>query len=201
MDDTRVEEILTFWFGNVETTVMPSSRRTQVWFGASEEHDQNIRALFSEDLEKAAAGQYLEWTHHPRSTLALIIIFDQFARNMFRGTPQSFAHDDQALDLCLKSIDKQFDHAVSLIERAFFYMPLMHSEDLSMQETSLQAFQMLVDLALPETRGIFEGFYKYAVKHYDIIKRFGRYPHRNSILNRESTEEELEFLKQPGSSF
>jgi uncharacterized protein (DUF924 family) len=127
--------------------------------------------------------------------LALIILLDQFPRHLYRQTPSAFAQDQKALNLCLAGIQNEFDHLLSLIERVFFYYPLMHAESLEMQATAVRAYQILVNLAFPETRAIYENFLAYAIKHYEIIKQFGRFPHRNLLLGRMSTADELEFLK------
>lgn len=201
MDEDKINQILDYWLGNVESSVVPSNKRYQIWFGKNQNTDDELRQLFGDDLGKAIAGAYDNWAESARGTLALIILFDQFSRNVYRGMPQAFDQDKLALDLCLYGIEKQFDHDISLIERVFFYMPLMHAEDLDAQTTSMRAFQILVELALPETRDVFENFLDYAIKHYEIIRRFGRYPHRNETLGRTSTEQEIEFLKGPDSSF
>ena len=195
MQNSHVEEVLKYWFGHVEETALPSAHRTEVWFGGKKETDDEVKEKFSDDLQNALAGKYADWEKDPHSYLALIIVFDQFSRHIYRNTPQAFAQDQMALDLCLRGVQQEFDHALSLIERVFFYMPLMHSENLEMQSTSVRAYQILVNLSFPETRSVYENFLEYAVKHYEIIRRFGRFPHRNILLGRPSTAEELEYLK------
>jgi uncharacterized protein (DUF924 family) len=195
MLDNRKDEILKYWFGHVEETVLPSQHRTEIWFSGKEEIDEEIKTQFSEDLEKAQRGEYNNWENDPRGSLALIVMYDQFSRHVYRNTIQAFAQDQKALDLCLQGIQKEFDHSLSLIERVFFYFPLMHAENVEMQATAVRAYQILVNLAFPETRALFESFLDYAVKHYDTIRRFGRFPQRNSVVGRPSTNEELEFLK------
>lgn len=192
----KFEEILHYWFGHIEETILPTQHRTQVWFGRTPEVDEEIRQKFKNDLDKAISGQYNHWKAHSRSLLALIVLLDQFSRSIFRSTPASFAQDQKALDLCVEGIEKQLDHNLSLIERAFFYIPLMHAEDLDMQMTSVRAFKMLLDLSFPEARALFQSFFDYALHHYQVIEQFGRFPSRNIVLNRESTEAEKEFLKK-----
>lgn len=191
----RVDEILKYWFGHVEQTIIPSPHRNEVWFGGKKEFDDEIKAQFEQDVKNAIEGKYQAWEEDPRGTLALIILLDQFPRHIYRGLPQAYAQEQKALDLCLQGVQKEYDHALSLMERVFFYFPLMHSENLEMQATSVRAFQILVNLAFPETRGIFEDFLNHALMHYDVIKRFGRFPQRNMILGRPYTSEEQEFLK------
>lgn len=200
-DKNRIEEILNYWFGHVEETILPSSHRTEIWFGGKKEIDDEIKEKFHEDYKKAINGEYAEWEQEPRGTLALIILHDQFSRHIYRNTPLAYAQDQRALDLCLQGIQKEYDHSFSLIERVFFYFPLMHTENLEMQATGVRAFQILVNLAFPETRGIYENFLNYAIKHYETIKRFSRFPERNIILGRPSTAEEIEYLKTTNSKF
>lgn len=195
MDKNKVEEILSYWFGKVEDTVLPSPDRTDIWFSGKKEVDEEIKAKFANDVQKAAAGEYDDWSQEPRAALALILLLDQFSRHIYRDTAQAFAQDAKALDICLQGIQKEYDHSLSLIERVFFYMPLEHAENLEMQATSVRAFQILVNLAFAETRSVYENFLDYAIKHYEVVRRFGRFPHRNAILARPSTTEELEFLK------
>ena len=195
----RYEEILHYWFGHIEDTVLPTQNRTKIWFSGTPEVDNELREKFKIDIEKAISGNYDNWEKEPRSLLALVIIFDQFSRNIYRATAMAFAQDDKALDLCIKGIEKQYDHKLSLIERAFFYMPLMHSENIDMQATSVRAFKMLLDLSFPEARPLFQNFFDYALRHYQVIEQFGRFPNRNIALKRKSTKAEEEFLKKSKS--
>ena len=135
--------------------------------------------------------------------MALIILLDQFSRNIYRDSLNAFSQDRQAVLICSEGIEKGFDNKLHPVQRTFFYMPLMHSEDINIQEKALKYFQKLKEtyLAPPELANMVSGNYEYALKHYEIIKRFGRYPHRNKILVRKSTMQEIEFLKGPGSSF
>ncbi|MBF8302770.1 MAG: hypothetical protein HW396_1051, partial [Candidatus Dadabacteria bacterium] len=154
-------------------------------------------------LELAVGGKLKSWENTPRGTLALIILLDQFSRNIYRGTAKAFSQDSLALYVCLRGIEKGFDKRLHPVERLFLYMPLEHSEDLEMQKKSVEYFSMLEKLfpAPPSLASMVSEFKKYAGMHYVIIERFGRFPHRNEILGRKSTPEEIEFLKQPGSSF
>lgn len=192
----RIEDILSFWFGRVETTILPSEYRTRVWFGHDKEIDTEIRHNFSNDFEKATHGDYSEWELSSRGTLALIILLDQLPRHMFPNQAVAFEHDQKALDLCLHGIEQEYDHELSLIERAFYYFPLMHSESLEMQALSVRAYQMLVTLAFPETRKIYEKFLEYAIQKYEIVKEYGRFPFRNLALGRQSTSAEVKFLEK-----
>lgn len=193
---TMVEDILHYWFGHVEETGVPTDHRSQIWFGAEPKIDQEIKDRYEAVLLDAISLKLEHWKEHPRSLLALIIVLDQFSRHIFRGTSAAFEQDVKALDLCRYGIKHEFDHEVSLIERAFIYMPLMHAEDLQMQISSVRAFKTLADLSFPETHQMFFQFLTYAIKHYEVIKVFGRFPQRNAVLNRESTIEEKKFLAE-----
>jgi uncharacterized protein (DUF924 family) len=191
----RAHEILTYWFGNMEQSALPTPDRVHTWFDNDKTVDDSIRAKFSYDIEKAVLGEYASWEDDPRSTLALIILYDQFSRHIYRDTPLAYAQDPRALDLCLRGIERQYDHIISLIERAFFYFPLMRSENPEIQATSVRAYKILLDLSFPEARNIFENLLDKALQNFDIIKRFGRFPQRNKVLKRNSTKEELKFLE------
>jgi uncharacterized protein (DUF924 family) len=196
MGDSANETILKFWFGRPEEAVLPSEERAQVWFGDSPEVDKEIKSRFSEYLKQAIAGQCTEWEQTSRAQLALIILLDQFSRHIYRNSPDAFAQDDYALSVCLRGLEKQHDHQLDLMERVFYYYPLLHSEHLVHQERSLQAYQSLMEVAFPETQIIYESFLKFANHHYTIIRRFGRFPQRNVVLSRESTDEETNYLKE-----
>lgn len=197
----RPAEILSFWFGELAPDrPVPAERRT-LWFGGGAETDDLIRETFLSDLQQAVAGDYDAWQSAPRSALALIILLDQFSRNIFRNTPNAFVNDERALAICRSGIASRQDIPLNVVERAFFYLPLEHSEDIVLQEQSVAAFASLVEAAPPAWQALCVSFHDYAVRHYDIIARFGRFPHRNRILGRASTDEEIAFLRQPGSSF
>jgi uncharacterized protein (DUF924 family) len=203
---TRSETILDFWFNglNDETLIDPESSAGKRWFSGGEATDREIRERFEEDHLKAARGEYKDWENIPRGRLALVILLDQFPRNLYRGSPKAFGTDPTALDLCSRSMEDGFDGPLALIERTFLYMPLMHAESVEMQEKCKQQFSLLVELAKersPRNVGYFTYSHEFAVKHAVIIERFGRFPHRNMILGRPSTPEEIEFLKGPDSSF
>ena len=190
------EEILVFWFGRVEQTVVPTEHRARVWFGEDKKIDAEIQARFGMVLDDALAGRLKDWEKTPRGQLALIIVLDQFSRHIYRNSPEAFEQDGKALEVCLKGLREDADHSLSLIERVFYYFPLLHSEKLGHQEQSVRSYGTLVDLAFSETRVIFESFYKFANHHYSLIKRFGRFPQRNDALKRKSTTPEVEYLKE-----
>lgn len=196
MTDERAKNILGYWFGHVEDTIVPSEKRARIWFGENPEIDLDISQQFAKDLELAIAGEYSTWEEDPRGQLALIITLDQFSRHIHRGSSRAYAQDNYALSVCTRGMEMELDHNLSLIERVFYYFPLLHSEDLIYQESSIRAFEILVELALPETKVIYESFFKFANHHYSIVRRFDRFPQRNAILGRKSTSEEEKYLTE-----
>jgi uncharacterized protein (DUF924 family) len=190
--------ILEFWFGRDPDHQLAMSSR---WFTSSKEFDAEIRGRFGPSIEAALTGEFSSWSEEPHGNLALVILLDQFTRNVFRGTPRAFAGDARALSLAKRAIEWGFEAPLSVLERAFLYMPFEHSELLEDQGTAVEKFEILTAGAPGSLRELCENFLDYARQHEAIIRRFGRFPHRNAILDRASTPEEVEFLKQPGSSF
>ncbi len=195
MQIKTIEETLLYWFGPGMSSDLPSEERTKQWFAYTPDVDQFIKENFEKNLIAAKNKKLVAWQKTARGSLALIIILDQFSRNIYRNQAQAFAADTQAINLSLDGIELEFDQQLSLIERVFFYIPLMHSEDIHMQQQSVAAYKSLFDLALPETQAIFKSFYHYAIEHYRVIEEFGRFPYRNKILSRESTPEEQQYLQ------
>jgi len=199
----KAREILLFWFGkNISYSEEPAieKRAKQVWFAQSEEVDQEIRKRFEPDLEAVTEGM-LEEIKDISEKLAMIVLVDQFSRNIFREDSKAFARDHLGLKLAKKMVGKNEDMKLRPFERFFVYLPLEHSEKQEDQEASVAKFKKLRDDAPEKVRGIYKSSLDYAIKHKVIIDRFGRFPHRNEALGRESTKEELEFLKEPDSSF
>ena len=176
------KEILTFWFEELEP---------KQWWVKDNDLDQLIIDRFSEVHARAIRCELYEWRKDPRGRLAEIIVLDQFSRNMFRGSSLAFAYDALSLALSQETISVGADQLLSPTERNFIYMPYMHSESVPLHEVAVELF----------SRSGQQGNLDYELKHRDIIKKYGRYPHRNKILGRESTSAEIEFLQQPGSSF
>jgi uncharacterized protein (DUF924 family) len=195
------ENVLEFWFGRLEGPLDFPAEKSALWFRKSDETDSLIRGQFQLMWQRALEGAYDSWSKTPHGRLALILLLDQFSRNMFRGTPRAFEGDSSALELAREGVQKKEDRNLHTVERVFFYMPFEHSEDLEMQKESVRLFTELLESTHDQLKRPVREFLRYAQAHHDIIKRFGRFPHRNLILGRESTAEELEFLKQPGSSF
>lgn len=184
----RREEILRFWFGE-------SREFREEWFGGGEDFDREVSERFRADYELAAAGGLGDWKGTPRGALALILLLDQFPRNMFRGEPRSYATDHLAREVAREALERGFDRLLTPLERMFVYLPFEHSEDLEDQRLSVRLFRALEEeLGRPEVL-------EYALRHEAVIARFGRFPHRNEILGRRSTPEELEFLSGPEAPF
>jgi uncharacterized protein (DUF924 family) len=188
----QIDEILSFWFTEPDGT---TGKNRQVWFTKDPEFDAVVRDRFLSDYHQAATGALDPWQSTASGCLALILILDQFPRNLFRGQPESFATDGKALSIAQWAIAQGFDQTLPPIQRWFVYMPFMHSEDLEIQQQSVDLFQQF------EGDSETQSSYPFAIKHMEVIQRFGRFPHRNIILGRENTPEEMEFLQQPGSSF
>lgn len=195
------EDILDFWFGELNELGCAAPNQRKLWWTKSDAFDDAIRAKFAWDYESIVAGDRERWRATPQGALAYIIVLDQFSRNMFRNTPRMFDADPLAREVCCEGLDDAFDDDLAFDERVFFYLPLEHSEDEPDHERCHQVFSRLCADAPDSLKADAEYYLDFAQRHREIIERFGRYPHRNEILGRVSTPEELEFLKQPGSSF
>ncbi|HZG39944.1 MAG TPA: DUF924 family protein [Nodosilinea sp.] len=192
----RTQAILQFWFDDPEDAAGEYGQQRSVWFKKDPAFDDTIRRLFLPEYEQAAAGALNEWRNQPRPCLALVLLLDQFPRHLFRGEARSFASDPMALATAYHALERGYDQQVLPVERIFFYLPLEHSENLADQDRSVKLVRSL-HAAHPE----FESTLDYALRHRDVIQWFGRFPHRNDVLGRETTPAEAEFLRQPGSRF
>ncbi|WP_017325851.1 DUF924 family protein [Synechococcus sp. PCC 7336] len=188
-----VEEILAFWFGEPGSEGFGRPRR--VWFRKDDRFDAAIRDRFLPDYFLAAAGQLDAWQDEPHSCLALLLLLDQFPRNLFRDRPQAYATDPKALAIAEGAIALQYDRQLLPIQRWFMYLPFEHSESLDHQDRCVALFQALGD-EVGDPQAVAS-----ARRHRELIRRFGRFPHRNAVLGRLSTPAELEFLQQPRSRF
>jgi len=197
----KIDEIHHFWFDDCLDNVEKIKRRFALWFSVCGEFDREVTAKFGADVACAAAGEYNSWAGTPRGALALILLLDQFPRNIYRGTGRAFAHDEKALAHCLAVSDGGGDKALGFIERVFLLMPLQHAEDAKIQRLSVERFARLREDAAPAFQEIADGNHEYALLHKKIIDQFGRFPHRNKILGRQSTAEEEEYLRESGESF
>ncbi len=186
-------EILDFWFGREGDEGYGEFR--EAWFTKDPEFDREVWDRFEGAYEEAAAGRLDHWKDEAQSCLALIILLDQFTRNMFRGDPKTYATDDKAREAARHAVEHAYDRELPPYGRLFVYLPFEHSEDLEDQRFSVELFRGLA------TEMGSEDLLGYAVRHLEIIERFGRFPHRNEILGRATTPEEAEFLRGPDSSF
>jgi len=203
MDEAR--QVRDFWFGKLPMTAQALEQRVKFWFPGNEpeelqdKRDQVIRSRFGRLLEQAARGELASWADSPRRSLSLILLFDQFPRNIYRRTAKAFAYDDQALAVTLAGMRSAADGALDIVERLFFYMPLQHCEAREVQEESVAAYRRLVGEAPQEFRSVFEASLESALEHRSIIEQFGRFPHRNEALGRPSTPQDETWLSEGGN--
>lgn len=204
MDDAR--KVRDFWFGKAPLSAEQLPRRMKLWFGDAPEEtrrqvDEALRSRFGALIDRAIAGDLAQWADGPRRRLSLILLLDQFPRNIYRGTAKAFAGDEQALELALTGMQSVADAALNIVERIFFYLPLQHAESLEVQDESVAAYRRLLGEAPAELRPVFEQCVDYAGRHREVIRRFGRFPHRNGLLGRATTAEESAWLGAGGETF
>lgn len=195
------DSIRDFWFGTGTDDAAAARDHAKLWWSKNPETDQLIRSRFAAQVEAAADRELDAWGATPRGLLALLLLTDQFPRNIHRNTPEAFAFDPLARTWCLSGLDRGMDKKLRPIERVFFYLPLEHSEAIEHQLLSVQLFTKLFQEVPAEQMDTFRGYLIFALRHRRIIERFGRFPHRNAILGRASTPEEQAFLEEPGLSF
>ena len=196
--DACIEDIHGFWFGRLDQYGNSDPAHRQLWFQSSAETDTTIEQRFGHLVKLALAGELDQWPQRERGLVAMVLLLDQFTRNIFRGTPQAFAGDAMALTLSRQAVAEGTDRALPTIHRVFLYLPFEHSEELAVQEQSVTLFESLREDCAPEMRDQLGEYCRYAVAHRDVIARFGRFPHRNAILGRTSSPEELQHLKTQG---
>ena len=202
MDEAR--QVRDFWFGKLPLSALALNQRLTLWFPGDEstsvvqERDEAIRARFGDLAERAASGELASWADSPRRCLSLILLLDQFPRNLYRGTAHAFACDEQALAVTLAGMQSAADGALDIVERIFFYMPLQHSEVREVQDESVAAYRRLLTEAPQELRSAFQSSLEAAEKHRSIVERFGRFPHRNRALERANTPDEEAWLRANG---
>lgn len=196
----RAEALLDFWFGD---TSDPDKleRRHKLWFSSTKAQDRELRERFAALHEQAVRGELHAWMAEPRTALALVLLLDQLSRNLYRGTARAFANDAQALALAKESIERAYDRSLGVLERVFLYMPFEHSESLDDQHSSLELFGALMRAAPEPLENYLKSAYEHAVLHCEIVERFGRFPHRNELLGRQSTASEKQYLEQGAQRF
>ena len=200
-DQLRIDAIIAFWFREQELSAPQIDHRMDVWFGEDAAFDHEIKEEFAADVQKASAGELDHWAHEPRGRLALILLLDQFRRNIYRNTAEAFEKDKVALKLCVEGAMEKKDTGLTPVQRAFFYMPLQHAESRKVQEKSVQLFARLAEAVTPTFQETFLTMAQFAELHRDIIEQFGRFPHRNKLLGRENTPEEDEYLAGDSPDF
>ena len=201
-DDTRrIEEILSFWFKEQALSAPQIDRRLDIWFGEDAVFDLECKKEFSDDVDRASEGKLNHWADEPHGRLALILLLDQFRRNIYRGTAEAFAMDKLALKLCVEGAMEKKDKGLTPIQQAFFYMPLQHAESRKVQAKSIKIYNRLAEAVSPTYRETFDTIAQFAELHHDIVEQFGRFPHRNKLLDRPNTPEENEYLAGDSPDF
>jgi uncharacterized protein (DUF924 family) len=202
VDRASPDDVIHFWIGDLSKSGVDPLAKAAQWWKKDEAFDREIRERFGDPHERAVRGDLDRWKATPRGRLALVLLYDQLSRNMFRGTARAFAQDSLAQLLAKTAFEAGDDRVLASVEVSFLLMPFMHAEDGALQQRAIDGFEKLRDSATDAPlRKNFESSVGYGARHKAIIDRFGRFPHRNAILGRASTSEETEFLKQPGSSF
>ncbi|QBX39374.1 DUF924 domain-containing protein [Pseudomonas fluorescens] len=195
------QPLLDWWFGHVESPDEIAADKGKLWFGKKDSQDLEARERFGVFVDQALAGELTEWTQRPEGWLALVLLLDQLPRMIFRDTPKAFSGDLRAQKLVAQGIAADFDRQLKPIQRVFIYLVFEHCENLAMQNEAVSRFIDLLAEQPESERAVFADNLDYAERHRKVIARFGRFPHRNAVLGRESTAEELAFLKEPGSRF
>ena len=198
-DRTKQQKIVDFWFGELFADGLVKKKISERWYKKDPDFDKLVRENFEKDLEMAKRGEYEKWKETPLGSLALILLCDQFTRNVYRDTKEMFSCDQIAQTVAKEAIEKRFDRELPITQRQFIYMPFMHAESKELQEKSVGLFQKLQVEVVDHVKEYIS--VKYANEHQKIINKFGRFPHRNKILGRTSTTDEIEFLKGPVSGF
>jgi uncharacterized protein (DUF924 family) len=201
MNEADYEQVLRFWFQDCEQGSPHIDARMDRWFGTDRNLDQDISARFGALVEQASTGALNQWAREPRGRLALIILLDQFRRNIHRGTAEAFARDGAALKLCVDGIVNRAYKKLSPEEQIFFFMPLQHVESQKLQDKSVSIYCALANSVSETLRETFLTTAQFAELHRDIVAEFGRFPHRNKVLGRTNTEAEEAYLANEGASF
>lgn len=194
-DSPQAQTVLQFWLGDAMERGWPSESRSKMWFGGGAELDANVGDRFGALIEEAMRGGLTDWEQHPLDCLALVLLLDQFTRNMYRGQPKAFAGDTRAQALVTDALMRGWDDALPLAGTVFLYMPLMHAENIALQHECVSRFERLVARAPKERVKDLQGNVAFACQHRDIIAKFGRFPYRNAALGRENSAQELAFLR------
>ena len=195
------QPLLDWWFGSSESANETAADKGKLWFGKRDSQDLEAQTRFGDWVEQALAGGLTEWAQRPEGWLALVLLLDQLPRMIFRDTPKSFSGDLRAQALVAQGIAADFDRQLRPVQRVFIYLVMEHCENLAVQNEAVSRFIELMAQQPEADRAVFADNLDYAERHREVIARFGRFPHRNAVLGRESTAQELAFLSQPGSRF
>lgn len=195
------QDLLHWWFGQGTSASEIAADKQRLWFGYRAEQDDEARQRFGALVEQALNGELQDWAELPEGWLALVLLLDQLPRMIHRNTPKAFAGDERTQHLVRDGLAHGGDMLLAPIQRVFIYLVLEHAENLATQDLAVAQFTALRDIADEAEQPLFVGFLDYAERHREVISRFGRFPHRNAILGRESSDAERLFLEQPGSSF
>ena len=191
----QAASVLDFWLGDGVELGWPSQDMSKRWFQGGPELDRECHEKFGDLVTQAVAGKLQDWAAEPLGRLALVLLLDQFARNIYRGKPAAFSGDVRAQQLVKDALTQRIDEQLPWIGRVFLYMPLMHAEDLLLQEEGVRRFARLAGEAPEELRAGIESNLRFAQQHRDIVARFGRFPYRNAALGRTNTALEFDFIK------
>jgi len=195
------QPLLDWWFGSSGSANETAAAKGKLWFGKRDSQDLEAQTRFGDWVEQALAGGLTDWAQRPEGWLALVLLLDQLPRMIYRDTPTSFSGDLRAQALVAQGIAADFDRQLQPIQRVFIYLVFEHSENLAVQNEGISRYIELVAQQPEIDRALFSDYLDYAERHQKVIARFGRFPHRNAVLGRESTDEELAFLTGPGSRF
>lgn len=195
------QDLLHWWFGQGTSATEIAAEKQRLWFGYRPQQDAEARERFGALVEQALNGDLQDWAELPEGWLALVLLLDQLPRMIHRDTPRAFAGDERAQQLVRDGLAHGGDMLLSPIQRVFIYLVLEHAENLAVQDLAVAHFTALRDIAAEHEQALFRDFLDYAERHREVISRFGRFPHRNANLGRDSSDAEQSFLQQPGSSF
>jgi len=195
------QDLLHWWFGQGTSATEIAAEKQRLWFGYRPQQDAEARERFGALVEQALNGDLQDWAELPEGWLALVLLLDQLPRMIHRDTPRAFAGDERAQQLVRDGLTHGGDMLLSPIQRVFIYLVLEHAENLAVQDLAVAHFTALRDIAAEHEQALFRDFLDYAERHREVISRFGRFPHRNAILGRDSSDAEQSFLQQSGSSF
>ena len=201
MTNPNPVEILEFWFGDALGSPEALGPRSQLWFTRNDDFDRQIENRFGALPDRATRAELDEWRAEASSALALVLVLDQFPRNLYRDSVRAFEFDPLGREIAIEAISRGFDQVLHPLQSVFLYLPLEHAEDIALQERSVQLFEQLAENAPAALRPNFDQFTAYARRHRDVIRDFGRFPHRNELLGRKPTPAEAAYLESGGDTF